>query len=60
MGRVNKCERLVTFALGIFKLKKGILQRLKKIQLSSFEDLIGSIKQFINWAAPHLARRTAL
>lgn len=31
-----------------------------KIQLSNFEDLAGSIQQFANWAASHLANREEL
>lgn len=28
-----------------------------KVQLSTFEDIIGFIKQFMNWGASHLAKK---
>lgn len=38
----------------------GSEQCVEKRKLSKFEDVIGFIKQFMNWAASHLAGREIL
>ena len=60
LHRIGRQQMKIIIAVVVVSLDLHLSLVKNQIQPSKFEDLIGFIKQFINWAASHLATRRVL